>query len=327
MEPPKLRVAVYGTNGHQVIGQVASHPDAELVAVAGVAPEALPDGGKGVRLHATLEDLLRDSRVDLVSLCSPRRADQARDAVCCLNAGKHVYAEKPCAMTERELDAVLRAVEHTGLRFREMAGTVCDTPYRQMREVVQSGRIGTVVQVHAQKSYPWHDARPEDEAVDGGLLMQVGIYAARSVEHIACRRIASMHAVETTLGNPRPAGACRMAAAFLMELDNGGIASAICNYLNPIQPQCWGYEILRIFGTAGAVESNADGNVARLLLTGQDPQQLDASGPSPSHLDLYLASLRGRGEMPLSLEDEVNPTRWVIRARDAARQAAAVRTQ
>lgn len=44
-----------------------------------------------------------DETLDLISLCSPSRKNQAKDAIECLRAGKHVYAEKPAAFSEKEL--------------------------------------------------------------------------------------------------------------------------------------------------------------------------------------------------------------------------------
>lgn len=318
--PPaaRVRVGLYGGNGHQIQGALASHPLAELAAVVALPRAALPEG-VAPREYDSLDALLRDPTIELVSLCSPRRADQARDAIRCLEAGKHVYAEKPSALTERDLDALIAAVHRTGRQYREMGFTYLDQPYREMRRQALGGAIGTIVQVLAQKSYPWHENRPADEDVDGGLALQVGVYAARFVEHVAGIPIASLDMVETRLGNPIPDSACRMAVSMIMRLANGGVASAVCNYLNPMRQVCWGYEIVRLFGTRGILESNADGNRARLILTGEPPRELTPSDPPVDGFTIFAASLRGGPALPLTLEEDLSPTRWVIRARAASR--------
>jgi predicted dehydrogenase len=310
----KVKIGLYGANGHQIHGALANHPYGELAAVAALPLASLP-AGVTPRSQASLDELLADKEVEVVSLCSPRRADQARDAVRCLEAGKHVYAEKPSALTEPDLDAIIAASRRTGRQYHEMAGVLVSQPYKEMRRLIRSGAIGTVVQVLSQKCYPWGDWRPADENLDGGLGLQVGVYATRFVEHVAGVRIASLDTLETRLGNPVAGSDCRMAVSMLMRLENGGVASAVCNYLNPIQKSCWGYEILRVFGTLGTVESNADGNRARLLLIGQPPQDLDLSAPSDDYFGLFLQSLQGGPAMPLTLEEELSPTRWVIRAK------------
>src|SRR5688572_13899012 len=71
----KLGVALYGGNGHQVsVGKLTTHPRAKLVAISQGKSGTIP---AGVKVYATLEELLKDPQVELVSLCSPRRADQA----------------------------------------------------------------------------------------------------------------------------------------------------------------------------------------------------------------------------------------------------------
>ncbi len=110
-----------------------------------------------------------------------------------------------------------------------------------------------------------------------------------------------------------------MAVTISIRLANGGLASGICNYLNPMKERCWGYEILRVFGTKGVIESNADGAQARLIVEGCAPEPLALPGPTLDYCDLFLRSLAGGDPMPLALEDELSPTRWIVRARDKMR--------
>src|SRR5687768_3120406 len=101
---PQLNVGIYGENGHQIQHELARRNDCAVVAVAAISDESLPSAFAGTTRYATLDQMLADARVQVVSLCSPRRADQARDAIRCLGAGKHVYAEKPAAMVESDID-------------------------------------------------------------------------------------------------------------------------------------------------------------------------------------------------------------------------------
>ena len=72
-------------------------------------------------LKVDLNQYQADESVDLISLCSPRREEQARDAIMCLNAHKHVYAEKPAALSFEELDAILEAAKRNNCSFHEFA--------------------------------------------------------------------------------------------------------------------------------------------------------------------------------------------------------------
>jgi predicted dehydrogenase len=319
MTGSKIGVGIYGGNGHQVHTLLEKSEMGALVAAAAFPAANLPKtGGKAAPApYATLDELLADPVVDLVSLCSPRRRDQAADAIRCLRAGKHVYAEKPCAMEESDLDLILRAAQETGCAFHEMAGTAFGQPYYAMRGIVRAGTIGEIIQVTAEKSYPYHEDRPQDEDIDGGLIAQNAIHALRFIEHVAGVEIRSVHAAETTAGNPVPHGGLRMAAALLLTLENGGVASVTANYLNPRGTGVWGYETLRLFGTLGMIESLAGGRQTRLVVGEKDWGAIDATHPGIDYFEAYLRSLAGGAKMPLSLEEELSPTRWAIRARNA----------
>lgn len=306
----KLKVALYGANGHQLIHLLReAHPLVEVVAVCGVSIPSDMIGGPAS--CESLEALLADPNIDLVSLCSPSRAAQMEDSIRCLEAGKHVLAEKPAALSEAALDAILHAAEKSGKSFREMGGTIFDQPYWAMRQMILDGELGEIVQVFAQKSYPYHSGRPQDEAQDGGLFLQVGIHAARMIEHVSGLKISSLTRIETSLGNPET-GALKMAAAFQGKLENGAIASAISNYLNPQGIGHWGNEVLRVFGTKGLVEATATGT--RIILGDRDLGPIPEAAPEDNYLTAYARHLLSHEAMPISLEDELHPLRALLRA-------------
>ncbi len=318
----KIGVALYGGNGHQLRAEkFANHPHARLVAVAQVRQTTLPNG---VARYDTLEAILADRAVELVVLCSPRRADQARDAIRCLEAGKHVYAEKPAALTEAELDGILGAARRSGRQFREMAGTVFAANYAAIRRLVREGAVGEVVQVFVQKSYRYGATRPQNEAIDGGMFLQAGIHAARLVEHAGGVRIASLTAQETGFGKPAAdQGEGKIAASAQGTLANGGLVTLLINYLNPGAPGLpHGNETLRIFGTQGFIESVDGGARSRLVLRDRVVEPLDRT-PGPDYFDAFAAQLATGAPMPLSSEEELHPLRVLLRAKEALRRPAA----
>jgi len=314
----KIGVGIYGNNGHQIQRLLENHQKAELTAMVAFDENWLPEGLKhkeNIKQYETLEEMICDPNVAVISLCSPVRAEQAADALKCLNGGKHVYAEKPCALTESDLDKIIKTASETGKIFHEMAGTAFDQPYLSMSKIVKSGILGTIVQVLAQKSYPYFDRRPQDEKIDGGLLCQAGVHATRFIEHVAGVRIKEIYAIETGLSNPTQSGDLKMAASCMMKLENGGIASFIANYLNPPTFGSWGNETLRIFGNQGFIEAVDGGKRIRLVLNDKDMGAIDVSELSVDYFDMFLDELTGAAKMPFSLEDELHPTRVLVRAK------------
>jgi predicted dehydrogenase/threonine dehydrogenase-like Zn-dependent dehydrogenase len=61
-------------------------------------------------------EILRDPKINVVAIVS-RNASHATQALAALRAGKHVFVEKPMALTEEECRQIYAAVRETGLRL------------------------------------------------------------------------------------------------------------------------------------------------------------------------------------------------------------------
>lgn len=316
-----LGIGLYGSNGHQIHHQLQDSAEAEIVAHAMLdetAREAVRTLAPGAIEHASLASLLDDPRVELVSLCSPIRAHQAEEAIACLRSGRHVYAEKPCALDERDLDRILAASRASGRVFREMSGTIYAQPYWRIREIVRSGVLGDIVQVYAQKSYPNHAGRPGDEAIDGGLLLQVGIHAVRYITQCTGLAALDVRAEETQTGLSGR-GDLRSAVVVTMSLAGGALATATVNYASQRGFGHWGHEELRIWGNLGFVEATDSGTRTRLVIGENDLGPLTDLAPAPQELSVLLDRILRETPEPVAEDEEWQATRTVLRAKAGAR--------
>jgi len=320
----KLKVACYGTNGHQIVRALADHPRAELVAVAEiprdyVAEHLGEDRAGAVRFAGGLEELLADPEVEMISLCSPRRDEQYGHIVRCLEGGKHVLAEKPCVMTVEELDSLWEVIGRSSAHFREMAGTGEEHVLAAFRRVIEAGEMGEVVHVFGMKSYPYHERRPQDRGIDGGLIRQAGIHAVRFIQRATGLRAVRVAGFDTIHGNPRR-GQLQMAASLSLVLDNGALGVLYLNYLNPPNIGYWGNDQLRIHGTRGMAEAVDGFSRRRVFLHEGGERSLEElvapAGPQ-DFLDHYVNFLLDGTPMPTELEDDLWATRTVIRAQQA----------
>ena len=99
----KLKLGIYGANGHQIWQFLEGYDRVEFVASAAV-PKSRLEGYEAykngtLKIFDTLEEMMEGAQLDLVALCSPVRAEQAKDAIKLLNRNISVYAEKPAALT------------------------------------------------------------------------------------------------------------------------------------------------------------------------------------------------------------------------------------
>lgn len=306
----QVGIGLYGSNGHQVSADMIAKEQGRLVGVCGISNIAFE---RSVKVYESLMELLSDPVIELVCVCSHLRSEQAQDIKEILQAGKHVYAEKPCVMTEEDLDEIIELAETHHVIFCEMAGCMYDRPYNKVRELVQERLLGEIVQIFVQKSYPYADFRPQDEWVDGGLILQNAIYGARFVEHIAGMEITEItNALETSLGNPGK-GDLRMASALQMRLANGGIASVIANYLNQPGTGVWGNEELRIFGTEGYLKTNVE-DASVDVFTGTERLHFEST-LTGSLFGVLVDCIRKEQALPYTAEYLTHPTRIVLRAK------------
>jgi len=314
----KIAVGLYGINGHQIHELLVDNKRAYCYGVAKIDKSLLPkeyDFSK-IKFYDTYEEMLQDDNIDVVSLCSDRRKDQEQQAIDALNAGKHVYSEKPVAFSEEKLDEIIALAKEKNKEFHDMADTCFMEPFISMREIINTGVLGEIVQVYAQKSYPYHDRRPQDDETDGGLIRWIGIHATRFIEHTTGIKIDKIYAVETGKGNPVKGGGLCMASSLMMTLENGAVGGMNLNYVNQRSFEVWGNEHLRVWGTKGFIETTDGCTKTRLVLAEKDMGPIELKHKDVNYFEYVLDKIIDNKDMPISMEDEIHPLRAVLRAKD-----------
>ncbi len=317
-----IGIGCVGLAGHQIHARASSLARAELVAMAEAdrhrveAALGTPPSDAMV-WHGDVASLLADGRVDLVSFCNARRDTQAADTIAALEAGKHVLAEKPMATTLEDLAVLRRAHAASGRRCWTMLPMVYDPAFLGLKQVVQSGAIGQIVQVYALKSYPFHESRPQDRGVDGGLIMQAGIHAISLIGHVTGRRFEQVFAHETGRGNPFD-GDLQMGATISGRLTDGTLATVLCNYCKPAGLAYHGNDQIRVHGTRGMVEL-VDGFTRRCVVEDAAPAAAfpDVAPARSYPQDMIDALLDGTTTL-LSEEDGFHFTEVVLQAQASA---------
>lgn len=97
-----------------------------------------------VARYENLDDLLADPKIDLVDICLPP-AQHAAAAVAALKAGKHVFCEKPIALTTQEADRMVAAVQRSGKQL--LVGHVLPyfPEYAFAYQTIRAGKYGRVL--------------------------------------------------------------------------------------------------------------------------------------------------------------------------------------
>jgi len=178
----QIRVGVIGACGRGKMAKGWHHPDGRSVVVgaADVAEDALDAFRENVNADGFVtkdhRELLDRDDVDAIAVMSP---DWTHEQYVCdaLAAGKHVFTEKPMAITTEGCDRMLRAWVGADKRFMVGFNMRYMNVFRVMKDLVDSGTIGEVKVVWVRHFVPkggdwyyhdWHAASKQST----GLLLQ-----------------------------------------------------------------------------------------------------------------------------------------------------------
>jgi len=138
------------------------------------AQEKYPD----VRVARALDEMLADKTIQLCVVATPNDShfELARD---CLLAGRDVLVDKPFAPTLRESAELVRLAAERGRLITVYQDRRWDGDFATLKKIVQSGRLGTVVEYEARfdrfrleaKANAWRERADQPGA---GVLFDLG---------------------------------------------------------------------------------------------------------------------------------------------------------
>jgi predicted dehydrogenase len=180
MQPTAIGVIGTGNISEAYWKGSAHFPGLQIVACADANPDAAcaKAGAWGIAA-LSVADLLADPRIDIVlNLTTPQHhVDVGLKA---LAAGKHVYSEKPLAVTLAEAQRLVAAAESTGLRVGCAPDTFLGGSHQTARAALDAGVIGEVVAGSAFMMVPGHELWHPNPAFyyqpGGGPMLDMGPY-------------------------------------------------------------------------------------------------------------------------------------------------------
>lgn len=138
----------------------------------------------GITAYATVEDLLADPAIDVVVNITPPVV-HASVAIAALDAGKHVYVEKPIAATVADSAAMFEAAERNGRLLGSAPDTFLGSAGQTARAAIDDGvigePIGAVAFVTHSKAELWHPNPTFLFQPGGGPALDLGPYYVTSL--------------------------------------------------------------------------------------------------------------------------------------------------
>lgn len=174
--PLRVGIVGCGNQGNALAEAVGRTKSLRLVACADpdqAAANRAAARAKEASTHDSIEALLGESEVDAILLAPPHHI-LAPAALAAIRAGKHVMAEKPIGLNEREAAEIEEAALQAGVCF--MPGySFRFSMARHVHDLIAAGAVGEIVAIGGSIGFPpinkgWV-AFPE---TGGGPLLYVG---------------------------------------------------------------------------------------------------------------------------------------------------------
>jgi predicted dehydrogenase len=307
-----LGVGVIGLGvGEQHAAAFDLHPDCRLVALCDLDEARLRSVASRyprVRCHVRAEDLINDRDVAIVAVASYDQ-DHAVHILAALEAGRHVFSEKPMCVSESEAAAIREALaRRPDLRLSSNTILRMSPRFRALRQQIAEGRMGRVYYAEADYNYGrlhklaegWRGRNPHYSVMLGGGIHMIDLLlwlVGSEVVEVSGygNALASRAAGSAFQGNDLAVGLLRFA--------DGTIGKVAANF-GCVYPH---FHRLSVYGTEATFE-NALPHALRY--TSRDPErapeQVADGYPGMGKGDLipsFVDALLGRGQPIVSEKD------------------------
>ncbi len=172
-------------------------PGSEIVACLGSTPEkskAFAERFNVTRTHADLPALMNDPGIDAVYIALPN-AMHHEAVLAGARAKKHMLCEKPFAMHAAEAREMADACRKAGVILRIAHQIRMDTAVTRAREIVQSGRLGKIVEMTLERTsaMPPRKTWRLDNA-QSGVMYDVGVHLLDLVQWVSGQKFIEVSA-------------------------------------------------------------------------------------------------------------------------------------
>lgn len=282
--PLKLGLIGAGGIGRHLAWQLRPLSEARLAGVYDVDATLAQRAAEELETtaHESLDALL--DAVDACILATPPHTHYAL-GLQALQRGKHLFCEKPLALTVADCDALLHAAQQAGVRL--MAGQVLRLfpLFWQSRQWLQEGVIGAPIAVNLQRrGYEinlFREGWRADPKCSGGVLLEMNVHELDYLRWL----LGEFTVVAAQGSQPFPEPNFVQHWQATLRFESGVIGSVECSIVDALG----GYTV-RIVGTEGTLEHTGFSGVIRYKKHGGHEVSLtpeEIGAPEP-----YLWELR-----------------------------------
>ncbi|MFN0055915.1 MAG: Gfo/Idh/MocA family protein [Planctomycetales bacterium] len=241
----RVRVAVIGCGSvsNMYLPHLAASPHVELVSACDIIPERAEGQGGKFQIpnrYPHIDKLLAGAAFDLlVNLTDMQEHERLnRQAI---EAGKHVWSEKPMANSLAAGQALLESARKKGVRLWGAPAMVVSPQFEFMARTVAAGKLGRLAAAHADYGHTGPDWSAFFYEKGGGSLPDLAVYNLTTLTGILgpAKEVVAMTSVVTPTRKIYGKGEMQVVAEdnAMVLMDHGqGLISHVqsgFNYFNP----------------------------------------------------------------------------------------------
>ncbi|MEI6550311.1 MAG: Gfo/Idh/MocA family oxidoreductase [Betaproteobacteria bacterium] len=258
-------------------------PRVQLVAATDPLPQACAQFEKDfhgqVTPHAEALCALRD--IDLIYIASPHGLHAQHTALAAQH-GKHVWVEKPMAVSLSECQTMIQACRDAGVQLMVGHSHSFNAPVLRAYELIQSGRLGQVKMITALNytDFLYRPRRPEElnTALGGGVIHSQASHQVDVVRLLGGGQVSTVQACTGQWDAARPTEGAYSA---LLKFESGAFANLTYNGYGHFDSDVWMDHVGEIGNAKPASESAKRFGTARKRLattnTSDQESQLKAA--------------------------------------------------
>ena len=328
----------FGVIGAGRIGKV--HTESICMHVKGAKIKTLADPfmsdetaawAKSLGVENTVKDyheILNDPEIDAVMICSSTNT-HSPISVEAINAGKHVFCEKPIDHDLANIKKVVDALQGKNLKYQVGFNRRFDHNFEAVKNAIVNGKIGDpqIIKITSRDPEP---PSAEYAAVSGGMFLDMTIHDFDMVRYLAGCDAEEIYVQSAVLVDPAIGEAGDVDTALItLKMANGAIAM-----IDNCRKAVYGYDQrAEVLGTKGMVQTSND-TASSLVFSGAD----GITGEKPLYfflerymesfsreVRLFVEAIENDTPTPLGVMDGLKPVLMGIAAKKSVEEHRPVR--
>ncbi|HRH49618.1 MAG TPA: Gfo/Idh/MocA family oxidoreductase [Panacibacter sp.] len=237
----KLRIAEIGCGSvsNRYLPQLLSSPYLQVVSLCDIKYERAVEQNKkynvGAQTYPNINAMLAGVPFDMMVTTTDMQVHGELNKIA-LNAGKHVWSEKPMANTYKEGKALLELAKSKGLRIWGAPAVVDSPQFAFMSKTLQEGKLGRVSSAHGQYGHTGPTWSAFFYEKGGGSMPDLGVYNMATLTGLLgpAKSVMAMLSIVTPERTVDDKGKIKVEAEdnahLLLEHDNNVISHVMCGF-------------------------------------------------------------------------------------------------